>query len=491
MHGGRTWRAFQISVVAATSLAVGFGFPAHSADEAAVRAGREAVEASVAAQAEGAAELALRIWELAEVGYQEMQSSSLLAQRLEDAGFRLRRGVAGMPTAFVAEAGSGKPVIAVLAEFDALPGLSQEAVPERRPRQAEAPGHGCGHHLFGAASVTAGIAVAEWLAASGTTGTVRVYGTPAEEGGSGKVYLTRAGLFDDCDLALHWHPGSKNRVRMTTSLANKSAKFRFHGQSAHAAGAPERGRSALDGVEAMNHMVNLLREHVPQESRIHYVITRGGGAPNVVPDFAEVYYYVRHPDGEELSRIWDRVVTCAEAGALGTGTTMDYEVMHANRSLLPNETVSRVLQEELTAVGGVEYDADERAFAEAIRRTFVGASDSLGSERLVQPLVAESQSGSTDVGDVSWTVPTGGIETATWAPGTPGHSWQAVACGGTTLGTKGMLVAARTLARAAVVLALDPDLRAAAWSEFESRRGSDFVYRSLVGDRDPPLDYRR
>jgi aminobenzoyl-glutamate utilization protein B len=472
-------RTLRLVGVTAVGLACGFA-PAQSADEAAVSAGRQAVEASVASQAEEASQLALRIWELAEVGYQEVQSSSLLARRLEDAGFRLRRGVAGMPTAFVAEAGSGQPIVAILAEFDALPGLSQAAVPERQPRQAEAPGHGCGHHLFGTASATAGIAVAEWLASSGTPGTIRVYGTPAEEGGSGKVYLT-----------LHWHPGAKNRVRMTTSLANKSAKFRFHGQSTHAAGAPERGRSALDGVEAMNYMVNLMREHVPQETRIHYVITRGGGAPNVVPDFAEVYYYVRHPDGDELSRIWDRVVTCAEAGALGTGTTMDYEVMHANRSLLPNETISRVLQEELTAVGGVEYDAEERAFAEAIRRTFVGASDSLGSERLVQPLVAESQMGSTDVGDVSWTVPTGGMEAATWAPGTPSHSWQAVACGGTTLGTKGMLVAARTLARAAVVLTLDADLRAAAWSEFQSRRGPDFVYRSLVGDRDPPLDYRR
>ncbi len=483
-------RAIGLAHSLALAAAVVWPTPALAAPRGAA-AGRTAVERSVAAQETELADLALRLWQLAEVGYQEVESAALLAARLERAGFRARRGPAGMPTAFVAESGAGSPVIGILAEFDALPGLSQAAVPVRQPLVEAAPGHGCGHHLFGVASAGAGIAVAEWLAASRTSGTIRVYGTPAEEGGSGKVYLTREGLFDDCDIVLHWHPGDRNRVRFTTSLANKSAKFRFRGVSAHAAGSPERGRSALDGVEAMNHMVNLLREHVPQETRIHYVITRGGEAPNVVPDFAEVYYYVRHPSGEELNRIWERVEACATGAALGTGTQVEHEVIHANRSLLPNEALSRLLDDELRGVGGVSYDEEELRFAKALRGTFEVQEPPLGSEAEVQPLRQEAQSGSTDVGDVSWMVPTGGFEAATWVPGTPAHSWQAVACGGTSIGAKGMQVAARVLARAAVVLFLDPELRQRARHEFEERRGPDFRYEALLGDRDPPLDYRK
>ena len=378
----------------------------------------------------------------------------------------------------------------ILAEFDALPGLSQAAVPERQALESDA-GHACGHHLFGTASTGAAIAVRDWLAATGTSGTVRVYGTPAEEGGAGKVYIARAGLFDDVDVALHWHPADRNDASPGNSLANKSAKFRFHGQSTHAAAAPERGRSALDGVEAMNHMVNLMREHVPQETRIHYVITHGGRAPNVVPEFAEVYYYVRHPDVATAKNLFDRVAQAAEGAALGTGTRLEYEIIHGIYNLLPNETLGRLMDANLRRLGGVTYDDREREFAEMIRPT-LGATDiALGSQAEIQPFEIKAGGGSTDVGDISWLVPTAGLDVATWVPGTSAHSWQAVASGGTSIGTKGMLLAAETLAWTAVDVFLDPSQVTAARQELERRRGADFVYEALVGDRDPPLDYRQ
>jgi aminobenzoyl-glutamate utilization protein B len=436
-------------------------------------------------------DVARQIWAFAEVGYQEVRSSALLQQELRGAGFRVESGVAGMPTAFVATYGQGKPVIAILAEFDALPGLSQDTVPVRKPLAELGSGHGCGHHLFGTASTAAAVAVKEWLAAGGRPGTLRVYGTPAEEGGSGKVYMVRAGLFGDVDVALHWHPSDGNDASPETSLANRSGKFRFRGVSAHAAAAPERGRSALDGVEAMNHMVNLLREHVPQETRMHYVITRGGLAPNVVPDFAEAYHYARHPDARVLEEIWERLVKAAEGAALGTGTTVEYEITGGVYSLLPNETLARLMDTNLRRVGGIRYEPRERAFSEQIRATFTTAGRELGSESVVQPFEPRSSPGSTDVGDVSWVAPTVGLEAATWVPGTAAHSWQAVAAGGTTIGMKGMSVAAKALALTAVDLYQDPTIITRARAEFERRRGPGFQYRPLVGNRPPPLDYRK
>lgn len=233
--------------------------------------------------------IALQIWNHAELGYKEVKSSALLQETLKKEGFAVEAGVAEIPTAFVATYGSGQPVIGILAEFDALPGLAQEAVPEKKSIAGKAGGHGCGHHLFGTASVAAGIEIKKLIEQKKFTGTIKVFGCPAEEGGSGKVYMVRAGLFNNVDAVVHWHPGNENGVTMTSALANSSAKFRFYGLSAHAAASPENGRSSLDAVEAMNYMVNMMREHIPQETRIHYVITSGGKAPNVVPDFAEVY----------------------------------------------------------------------------------------------------------------------------------------------------------------------------------------------------------
>jgi aminobenzoyl-glutamate utilization protein B len=435
-------------------------------------------------------DIALAIWNHAEVGYKEAQSSALLQEQLRQAGFAVEAGVAGMPTAFVATAGSGKPVIGILAEFDALPGFSQSAAPERSPLSGRSSGHACGHHLFGAGSTSAAIAVGRWLAQTRTAGTIRLYGTPAEEGGAGKVYMARAGRFTDVDVVLHWHPSDANDASPNSSLANRSAKFRFHGASAHAAGAPEQGRSAVDGVEAMNFMVNQMREHVPQETRIHYVITSGGSAPNVVPEFAEVFYYVRHPDPRVLEEVWARALKTAEAGALGTGTRVEHEVIHGAYSLLPNHTLARIVDRELRAVGGVRYDDAEMQFARRLQETLVKQGRPLGSQEQVQPLRPRQEYGSTDVGDVSWLVPTVGLRTATWVPGTPAHSWQAVAAGGMSIGLKGMEVASKTLARSAAALYRDPQAIREARAEFEAARGAGFRYSPLLGDRDPPLTYR-
>ncbi|HXV61643.1 MAG TPA: amidohydrolase, partial [Vicinamibacteria bacterium] len=384
----------------------------------------EDVIRGIDALADEYAGIAQRIWDYAEVGYLETQSSELLQSTLRDAGFSVEAGAAGMPTAFVASYGSGKPIIGVLAEFDALPGISQDRSPERNVLADKSAGHACGHHLFGTGSVAAAVATKEWLERTGTTGTIRLYGTPAEEGGAGKVYMVREGLFSDVDAVLHWHAADRNSASANSSLANKSAKFRFRGLSAHASGAPERGRSALDGVEAMNNMVNMLREHVPQETRIHYVITSGGAAPNVVPDFAEVYYYVRNPDPKNVIAIFDRVVKAAEGAALGTETTMEYEVIHGIYALLPNETLGRAMHANLERVGGVAYTDEERRFAEKVRESFTGEVSPLSSAGEIEKFEVreEGSGGSTDVGDVSWVVPTAGMRAATYVPGTPGHS---------------------------------------------------------------------
>ncbi|MCY3640721.1 MAG: peptidase dimerization domain-containing protein, partial [Gammaproteobacteria bacterium] len=343
---------------------------------------------------------------------------------------------------------------------------------------------------FGAASASAGVAVARWLAATGASGTVRVYGTPAEEGGSGKVYMVRAGLFDDVDVVLHWHPGDRNDASAASSTANKSGRFQFQGTAAHAASAPERGRSALDGVEAMNFMVNLMREHIPEDSRIHYVITDGGDAPNIVPESAEVYYYVRHSKLPTVKALFERVVKAAEAAALGTGTQMTYEVMHGNYPVLPNETLARLVDANLRRLGGFAYSAEEQRFAAALHRTLGASALPLGTQSEIQPFALRQGRGSTDVGDVSWAAPTVGFATATWVPGTPAHSWQAVAAGGTSIGHKGMLLAARLLALTATDLFRDAGLIERAWAELRERRGADFQYEALLGDRVPPLDYR-
>lgn len=436
--------------------------------------------------------VAKQIWEFAELGYLEEKSSGLLQSKLKAHGFKIENNVAGMPTAFVASYGSGKPVIAILGEFDALPGVSQTTDPERKKRPETNNGHACGHHLFGTGSMAASVGVKEWLDKSGSTGTIRFYGTPAEEGGAGKVYMVRAGIFDDVDVVLHWHPSSGNSADARSSLSNKSAKFRFYGNASHASSSPHKGRSALDAVEAMNHMANLMREHIPADSRLHYVITSGGEAPNVVPEYAEVFYYCRHPQMANVKANFEWLVKIAEAAAMGTETKMEYEVIHGLYNVLPNKALSSIMHKNLSSLGGVEYNEKEIEFAKKIQTT-LNTNASIESAGMVKKfeVFEKGSGGSTDVGDVSWVVPTAGLSTATWVPGTSAHTWQAVAAGGMSIGFKGMMLASKTLALTAIDIFKNPEVIQEATLELESRRGADFDYQPLLGDREPPLDYRQ
>jgi aminobenzoyl-glutamate utilization protein B len=468
--------------------------------------GSEAVLEAIDGARERHAQLARELWALAEVGYQEDESCALLAGELERAGFTVERGVAGMPTAFVASFGSGAPVLAVLGEFDALPGMSQVAEPRMGPAKeaAEAApgarqpkklrggdaGHACGHNLFGPGSLAAVVAVKDWMSTRGARGTLRYYGTPAEEGGGGKLYMVRAGLFDDVDAVLAWHPADRNDPGVPTSLAALAADFTFHGVAAHASVAPDKGRSALDGLEAFDHMVNLMREHVPSDARIHYVITNGGKAPNIVPDTVSASYLVRHPKLDVLDDIWARVLKAAEGAALGTGTTMEWKLVSFYYPLLGNPHLTELQAKNMQRVGGVRYNDEERRFAEELALTLPPGGLPLGSQEGISTPDAVAGRGSTDVGDVSWVAPTTQFFAATWVPGTPPHTWQAVATSGTTIGEKGMLVAAKTLALTLIDLLSDPAHVAKARAQFEEQRGKH-AYSSRIGDRPPPLDYRK
>jgi aminobenzoyl-glutamate utilization protein B len=434
--------------------------------------------------------LSRQIWEFAELGYHENKSSKLLQDELRAAGFKVTAGIAGAPTAFVAEWGSGKPVIGLMGEFDALPGLSQDAVPERKPIVEGASGHGCGHNLFGAAVAFAAITTKSYMEANNLPGTLRFYGTPAEEGGSGKVYMLRAGVFEGTDVALTWHPADANRSSLGSSLANISGKFRFYGQAAHAASAPWAGRSALDGVMLLGHAIDMMREHVPQETRLHYIVTRGGAAPNIVPDFAEAYVYARHPQMAVLDGIWERMQKAAEGSALATGTKAEVEVQGSTWDLLPNATLASLAFQNLKLVGGVRYTPEERAFAVKLRESFSPAGlPPLGSEELAIS-EARPNMASSDVGDVSHVLPTLEFNAATYVPGTPGHSWQSTACAGSSIGRKGMVVAAKTLTLTALDLLTQPRHIASAKSDF-AKRSAGIAYKSRIpAGAPPPLNYR-
>lgn len=438
------------------------------------------------------AAIARQIWANAELGFQETKSSALLQETLRNAGFEVNAGVAEMPTAFVATYGSGKPVIGILAEFDALPGLSQDSVPFKKALIEGKAGHACGHNLFGTASSAAAIELKNWLAKNKKSGTIKLFGTPAEEGGGAKVYMVRDGLFSDVDAVLHWHPSNANDASPQSCMAIKQTLFRFYGKAAHAAAAPEKGRSALDAVEAMNYMTNMMREHVPSDARIHYVITKGGLAANVVPEFAEVEYMVRHPNAAVVAEIWDRIVKCAEGAANGTETSMKYEVISGSFNLLPNETLSKLMFDNLKKIGGVNYSPSELEFARKLQSSFSFKAPDLAEAQKIQPFTLGGFfPASTDVGDITWVVPTAGLGTATWVPGAPAHSWQAVATGSTSIGLKAMMNAAKILAFTGIDLFNNPELCDKAKKELTEKTGADFKYKSLIGDRKPPLDFRK
>jgi aminobenzoyl-glutamate utilization protein B len=433
--------------------------------------------------------VAQQIWRWAEPGFQETRSAELLAETLEDAGFKVERGVADMPTAFTATFGSGSPVIGVMGEFDALPGLSQDAVPHQQALPDGHYGHACGHHLFGAASVYASIAIADQIRSGNMKGTIRFYGTPAEEGGHGKTFMVRDGLFEDCDAVLHWHPGGGNAFGDPSCNAVIGVKFRFFGESAHAAAAPEQGRSALDAVELTNHAAQLLREHTPEESRFHHVITAGGNAPNIVPNFAEVFFYVRNPDPTILQGLYDRLLKCAEAGALATETRLEVDFIGGTYPLLPNDTLSKVTQKNFEQLLDITYSKEEETFIREIQKT-LPHPDPLDSIKDITDNTGNITKGSTDVGDVSYVVPTTGFRTMCWAPGTPAHSWQATASGGHSIGRKGMLLAARILAANAWDLAHSPETLKKARNEFDNRLDGITYAPLLEPGQKPPLNYR-
>jgi aminobenzoyl-glutamate utilization protein B len=431
------------------------------------------------------------IWDYAELGYQEDKSSALLQRELQAAGFRVQSGVAGEPTAFVASYGQGQPVIGILGEFDALPGLSQDATPVRKPILADAPGHACGHNLLGSGAALAAVALREYMERNRIAGTLRYYGTPAEEGGDGKVYMLRAGLFRDVDAILHWHPGDQNAVFNGGMLAINSARFQFHGVAAHAAAAPDRGRSALDAVMLMGNGIEFLREHIPSNSRIHYIISNGGAAPNVVPDIAEMYLYARNPSSAVLNNVWSRILKIGQGAALMTETTMEVKDIGGDTNVVANDVLAKLAQRNLEEIGGFQYTPEERQFAEELQRSLPpGEAGKLDSTATVLPLGARTGQASTDAGDVSWNVPTIGFRAATFVPGVVAHTWQAAASSGMSIGQKGMVVAAKALAITGADLFADAQLIADAKTEFRRQLNGN-TYQSVIPEsQKPPLAYR-
>ena len=431
-----------------------------------------------------------QIHELAEPGYMEYKSAEVIIKHLEENGFKVERGVAGIPTAFVASYGSGKPVLAVLAEYDALPGLSQDTTPRNNPVVEGGYGHGCGHNLIGTGALAAAVSVSKWLA-EGHQGTIRLYGCPAEEGGGGKTYMVRAGLFDDVDGALSYHPSRRNDILRNSQSAKIGILFNFEGKTSHAGATPYEGRSALDAVEALNFMMNLNREHIHPDCRIHYVITNGGEAPNIVPDKAQVYYYLRHPNPEVLKDLQARTLKAAEGAALGTGTTLKYEYVSGTYPILCNDHLARMAQRNLEKVGGVMLSDEEKAYVDELWRGSGQKGDTPYSKfEVVLPLretVATTGGGSDDTGDVSQVVPLCRVETC--ASPITAHTWQFSSISGTTIGTKAAINAAKTICLTFIELYKSPKDVKAMHDEWVSVQGKEYKYECLVGNTPPALEY--
>ncbi len=451
-------------------------------------------------------EISDKVWEFAELGLVEFRSSALLADELEKHDFRVERGVAGMPTAFVADWGEGKPVIGIMGEFDALPGLSQKKVPWKEPLDLGKPGHGCGHNIHGTSGMAAAIAVKKAVEKQNRKGTVKFFGCPAEENFSGKVYMVRDGYFDDVNAVVSHHPGTMNDVSLMSSLAVNSVKFHFYGRASHAGASPEQGRSSLDAVELMNTGVNYLREHVIQDARIHYVIEKGGDQPNIVPSYARSWYYVRAPERDQMEFIYNWILEIAKGAAMMTRTEVKTEFLEGSYNVIPNRTVSELIVKNMREIGLPKYSDDDLKLAEEIAKTItpemkvaqLRKSKRPGWEKLVDKLVddevpdpwgeGEVSHGSTDVADVSWQAPTVEFGTATWVLGTPAHSWQAVAQNGVGIGHKSLVFAAKVMAATAIDLLTNESVLNRAREEHQQRIRKK-KYRSPIPlDRKPPLD---
>jgi len=463
-------------------------------------------------------ELSDKIWDFAETAFDEFKSTKLLCSALEKEGFIVERPVAEIDTAFCGSWGEGSPILAFLGEYDALSGLSQQGgVAEKIPLVPGANGHGCGHNNLGVGALAAAVAVKEYLKKTGLSGTVRYYGCPGEEGGSGKAFMARKGIFDDVDIALTWHPGSVNAASPFSSLANYQVAYRFKGVSAHAASCPHLGRSALDAAELMNVGVNFLREHIIPEARIHYSITDSGGfSPNVVQPKAEVLYLLRAPTTPQVEEIYRRVNKIAEGAALMTETQLEIDFIKACANVVPNNIIENVLYQNFLELGVPDYSPEDREFAKKIfdqispsKRssdldTFCDPGGKEGTEaakRLRERPLADEvlpygpsaivRPGSTDVGDVSWIAPTGQIRVGIWPNHTPGHSWQVVSAGVTSLAHKGMLHAGKVLAATAVDFLKDPALIVKAKAELKDRLDGAIYKSAIPNDVKPrPLTIR-
>lgn len=424
------------------------------------------------------------IWDNPELQFLEFKASKLQADFLAAEGFQITWDIGGLSTAFAAEWGSGKPVIAFAGEYDALPGLSQKDQKDPEPINAGAPGHGCGHNLLGTGCLAAALAFKEWLQASGHQGTVRYYGCPAEEGGSGKVFMGRAGAFDDLDATFNWHPWYINSAMKGSLLSVNRYYFRFHGQTAHAAADPHSGRSALDALELMNIGVNYLREHVTDDVRLHYSILSGGLAPNVVPDYAESYYYVRAIEPDTLEDVSQRVIRIARGAAMMTDTEVEIVYKSGSTRVLSNEVLADLQYDVMRGLGDIDFSDEEQAYAAAINQRFGDANvKTLVNRYGVDPKTAERaligdvlpskdkgfvSPGSSDMGDMSWHAPSSMLQTATWASRAAAHSWGVVASGRTSIGHKGMMYAAKVMALAAAELITSPQILERAQTEFRA-----------------------
>ncbi|MDP1420149.1 M20 family metallopeptidase [Peribacillus simplex] len=440
-------------------------------------------------------EISNQIWEYAETRFEEVHSADLLCQALESEGFSVEKGLADIPTAFVGSFGTGNPVVAILGEYDALSGLSQKSgVSIVDPVESGGNGHGCGHNLLGTGSLSAAVALKDLMEQEGLQGTVRYYGCPAEEGGSGKTYMTRAGCFDDVDFALCWHPWTTNTILPGNSLANYQIYYKFKGKSAHAAAQPHLGRSALDAVELMNVGVNYLREHIISEARVHYAITNTGGfSPNVVQAEAEVLYLIRAPKTAQVQEIYERVCNIARGAALMTETEVEIVFDKACSNLVPNSTLNAIMAEVLSEIGAPTYNKEEIHFAEQLHATLAEEDKANEINKLPKEVAGYLKDraisdiinpysdnladiplgGSTDVGDVSWNVPTAQIGTACWVLGTPAHTWQVVTIGATSIAHKGMLQAGKVLAGTALEVMKNPELLEKCKHELKERLGDD------------------
>ena len=457
-------------------------------------------------------EMADQIWRDPELPWKEFNASRLQADYLASEGFSITGDLAGMNTAFLAEWGEGKPVLGFIGEYDALPGLSQKRQPSKEPIQKGGPGHGCGHNLLGTGAMASAVAVQKWLQTSGASGTVRYYGCPAEEQGAGKVFMARAGLFDDLDAALNFHPSSMNMPSKGRAVGVNSIYFRFFGRSSHAGGSPDEGRSALDAVELMNVGVNYLREHVKDDVRMHYIITEGGMAPNIVPEEAEVYYFIRAAKPDYLAEVVERVHKVAQGAALMTETRVEPRLQGGISALLNNHYLADLQHEAMQLIGPIQFTEEEFGYAQAINNALprtnsdyiddriehfspapeiVAALDEYRDQALIGGNFAaldmhKTGRGSTDVGDLSQVVPVSLLGTTCFATGSPGHSWANVAAAGTSIGHKGMMHAAKIMALTAVELISDPTHLVNIHQEFQQKTGGKPYVPPIPDDFEPP-----